>query len=402
MIATVPLIHPTPLSPPRAALGTLPVQAELVTDTALPAGWAEAWEQRFLAGGHEPSTSAEWTRGLARHHAEPGDRLLVVRLSRGTESVGFVPLVARRAHVLKMPCMVLQPLSEQFNTHSDLLLARTDAETLDALLTALERLPIRWDVFRMSKLLEDSPLVRGLDAAATSRGWTSAVRDWRASYCLPLPASFDAYLAGRSAKFRNHAKRAEKKLRAAGSIEVCEITSGDEWDAGYEALLAVERASWKADEGVAIATVAAQAAFYREVGRAAAARGRLHLHLLRLDGVPIGHNLGYLHAGRYAYLKTTYAAEHRPLSPSTFLRLRLIESLIARGCGSIDFPGMPYEWERQWTEVHRWQKVVSLYPATARGRMFAALDRWSHHWSPTRQIEHGATRPGTVADSHAE
>lgn len=64
----------------------------------------------------------------------------------------------------------------------------------------------------------------------------------------------------------------------------------------------------------------------------------------------------------------------------------------------IDFPGMPYEWERQWTDVHRWQKVVSLYRGDVRGRMFASLDRWSHHWSPERTIEHGPERPSAGAE----
>ena len=50
-------------------------------------------------------------------------------------------------------------------------------------------------------------------------------------------------------------------------------------------------------------------------GRALAASGQLHLQLLTLDGEPIAHNIGCIHRDVYYYVKTSYAAAHRPASP---------------------------------------------------------------------------------------
>jgi hypothetical protein len=94
-----------------------------------------------------------------------------------------------------------------------------------------------------------------------------------------------------------------------------------------------------------------------------------------LNDEPIAHNIGYISDRCYYYLKTSYVAERRPLSPATFLRLKLIEGLIARGITRIDMPGNPYDWESQWTDVMRPQVSVSIYPRTIRGRVMAWLDR---------------------------
>ena len=128
------------------------------------------------------------------------------------------------------------------------------------------------------------------------------------------------------------------------------------------------------------------------VGRALATAGELHLQLLTLDGEPIAHNLGCIHQGVYYYVKTSYAAVHRPASPATFLRLSLIKRLIARGVREVDFCGTPYEWEQQWADAYRWHHVLSIYADTWRGRVLSRLDRWTHYSTSGETIEHADPR----------
>jgi len=342
------------------------------------ARFASEWEQLYASSQYEPTSTFEWTQAVVRNRRASHRDVGVVRLHRGGVAAGFVPLVARTSHVLRLPCTVLRPACELKNTHSDLLLADHRPETVAALLDALERID-GWDCFRVSKDLTSNLVGEQLAESAAARGWIAKVGFSRAAYYLPLPYRFEAYFAARSAKFRNHARRMEKKLHAAGRVAVREFTTPQDFDAGFEALLAVERASWKDEHGTSMAVQPSEAALYREWGRAAARHGRVHLQILTLDDVPIAHNLGMIERGCYYYLKTSYAAAFRPFSPATFLRLRLIERLIASGCTTVDFPGTPYAWERQWTDTYHWQRVFSLYRNTARGRLLAALDRWGHH-----------------------
>jgi CelD/BcsL family acetyltransferase involved in cellulose biosynthesis len=350
------------------------ITAQVVDASTGLAAFAGEWEDLFEASSAEPTTSLEWTRALVHHYRGPGDRAYVVRLERAGRAIGLIPLLARPGRLLRQRCTRLLPISDIFNTHSDLLLERS-TEAVDALLDTLHQIEVGWDFFRLSRMLAENPLGQLLEDRARASGVLCATLPGRPAYHLPLPATFDDYLAARSAKFRNHARRMERKLRAAGTVSVIEAVAPAEFEAAYEALLAVERTSWKESRGLSIHAAPRRAAFFREWGRAAAAAGRLHLQLLTLGGEPIAHNIGYVRAGCYYYLKTSYAAAYRPLSPATFLRLRLIESLIARGITQVDMPGNPYDWERQWTSVTRAQVGLTVYPRTIRGRALAWLDR---------------------------
>lgn len=336
------------------------------------------WRALFEASDVEPSMSFEWTRALATTQAREVHTSFLVQLRRGGRLAGVVPLVARAPKVFGLRHRLLRPLAELKNTHSDLLVAGQDPATLAALFGALRTLDYPWDSVRLSKLVEGAALTSRLEEGATKMQLIPRRRYRKPAYYLALPDTFDEYFAARSGKFRNHARRAEKKLRAAGRIEEVEIATPETFDAGYDALLEIERGSWKEPHGTSIAAEAMQAALYREWGRTSPP-GHVLLQLLLLDGEPIAHNLGCVHRGTYYYLKTSYAARHRPLGPATVLRLSLIRTLIDRGVTAVDFCGPPYDWEQQWATTCRWHHVLSIYAPTLRGRILSALDPWTHY-----------------------
>ncbi len=357
----------------------------------------DQWADIFQARPHEPSTSYEWTMAMVRHHVRASDRCLLVQLHRDGRLHGLVPTVVRAVPLLGRPIVMLAPVSEEYNTHSDLLVRSADADTMEAYLGAIARLPIRWDCFRMARLLEDGEVATAMRAVLASGRLAHQARGGIAAYVLALPSSYENYLSARTAKFRNHLRRAERKLAAAGALDVHEVDSSmASLDVGFDALLQVERASWKHSHGSAISAVDHQAAFYRDVCLGAQAEGRLHLHWLAIDGRPVAYNLGYLQGNRYHYLKTSYDHAWRSLSPSTVLRARLVESLIARGVAVFDFPGEPYEWEAQWTGTVRWRQVLTIYGRTVRGRLLRLVERLRHRPQQARKVRYidpRASRP---------
>jgi CelD/BcsL family acetyltransferase involved in cellulose biosynthesis len=346
-----------------------------------------AWEGIFLARANEPSTSFEWTSAMLRHHAA-GDQCLLMRLTRDGRDVGFVPLLALTSKILGQPLTTLAPISELSNTHSDLLVSEANADVVEAFVSELFQLGVRWDRLRLSKLLEDNPLLDLLERSLRRRGALFHLRQGQPAYVLRLPASFDEYLAERSAKFRNFLKRLERRIHTVGDPQVITLTDAAMFDRLYEDLLRIERASWKQEHGTSITAVARQTGFYREMSRGALAAGRLHLHMLMLGGVPVAYDLGYIVGNGYYYLKTSYDHSQRHVSPATFLRARLIEELIGRGITLFDFPGEPYDWERQWTENVRWHKTLSVYPATVKGRVLAGIDRLRRRSNSERVVRH--------------
>lgn len=355
-------------------MGDAALQSEFVTDRKALAALEPEWESLYAAGLHEPSTSLEWTMALLDSHLAPADRTLTVVLRRLGTVVAIAPLVIRQEKVAGLvPVATVSPLSELYRTHSDVLGACGRPEVIAALWDSLHRLPQRWDMFRVGRVLDPSPLGSGLRGFLAAGTVSHRMRREHASYLIELPADYEAFLAGRSSRFRNYLKRRTRRLEERGSIEVRRAGEGMPAAEAYRDLLAVEERSWKHEHGSAITAIPRQRAFYRQLCEGAAHRGRLHLTLMYLDGTPVAFNLGMVQGRTYYYLKTSYAAELRPLGPATVFRALLIRSLIAEGLARVDFPGEPYEWEQQWTETVRWNDSFVLFGRGPRAALCRSL-----------------------------
>jgi CelD/BcsL family acetyltransferase involved in cellulose biosynthesis len=362
--------------------------AAVLTDDPDISRFEAEWERLFAFPGNEPSTSFEWTQAMLRHHLAADDRFLLLAISRDSETVALLPLVLRSLRVFGCPVRLLCPLTDSYNTHSDVLSNSLEGATVRTLLAGLHDLPVLWDTFRMSNVLESHELVHHFADAIHHRPLEGLVRDAHASYFLELPASFDEYLAARSSKFRNYLKRVRRKIEAETKPAVSDYTSSDEINRAYGMLLAVERSSWKHMHGTAISAVPHQVGFYRDLCLGAAARGRLHLQVLLLGGLPAAYNLGYIRDFTYFYLKTSYGEAWRQFGVATYLRAHLIRSLIERGLRFMDFPAEPYEWERQWTETVRWHKKVALFSATPVGVGLSLAERLRRDAAKNRRVSH--------------
>jgi CelD/BcsL family acetyltransferase involved in cellulose biosynthesis len=328
------------------------------------------WDQLFKDDGREPSLSWSWSSAIMRNHLAGNADWFTMVLRRDRRPAAIVPMQVTRQRALGIELVMLQPIQERNNTHTDLLMS-ADPELIRAWLDELNRLPLRWDILNLSRVLEGSPLLGALQKALAQRGQPHRARLEQPSYYLPLPSSFEEYLASRSGKFRNYLKRAEKKLEAAGEVSFELVDSRADVGARFEEMLTIERGSWKHAHGTAISAVAHQSGFYRDLCAGAREAGMLHLSFLRLEGVPLAYNLGVVVGGRYYYLKTSYLESWREHGVATIGRARLIRHLIESGCREFDFPAEPYEWEKQWADEVRWHRSLLVFRKGLRGRLLS-------------------------------
>ncbi len=328
------------------------------------------WDELFRDKGREPSLSWSWSQAIMRNHLAHDRDWFTMILRRDRKPAAIVPMSATRMRAFGLEFVLIQPIQERNNTHSDLLMG-SDPELVEAWLDELMRLPLRWDVLALSRMLEDSTLLGTLEVALARRGQPHHVRLEQPSYYLPLPATFDDYLSARSGKFRSYLRRAGKRLDATGVVSFEVVDSGADLGARFEEMLAIERGSWKHQHGTAISAVAHQTGFYRDLCAGAREAGMLHLSFLRVDGVAVAYNLGVIVGGCYYYLKTSYLDAWREHGVATIGRARLIGHLIERGCRAFDFPAEPYEWEKQWADDLRWHRSLRVFRKGPRGRLIA-------------------------------
>jgi CelD/BcsL family acetyltransferase involved in cellulose biosynthesis len=252
------------------------------------------------------------------------------------------------------------------------------------LFEAVGKLPCRWDVLRIGRLLESSPIAEEFIKFLAGSGLAHRIRREQPSFLLSLDHGYDGFLASRSPKFRNYLRRKTRKLEAAGRLEVRRAGHDVAVEEAYGHLLEIEARSWKHANGSAISDRPRQREFYRLLCEGASRSGRLHLMVMYLDDRPIAFNLGITAGDRYSYLKTSFDEELRPYSPATVLRARLVESLCAEGIRSLDFPAEPYRWEEQWTDRLRWHCSVLAFNRTPMGLLYRLLVRLQDVLRPAR------------------
>ncbi|MCI0518723.1 MAG: GNAT family N-acetyltransferase [Chloroflexi bacterium] len=179
-----------------------------------------------------------------------------------------------------------------------------------------------WDALDWYNLLDDSPTLPALQAAAERRGWTFAQERLQHCPCIPLPGDWETYLAGIDKKQRHEIRR---KMRRAeeGGAQVHWYIAADEaaLDAEIDDFLRL------------MAFDAEKQAFLTEVMRtqmrsavwAAFRAGWLQLAFLEVDGKKAAGYLNFdYHDHIWVYnsgIDTSYSA----LSPGWVLLGRLLQ-----------------------------------------------------------------------------
>ena len=212
-----------------------------------------------------------------------------------------------------------------------------------ALRTALERLD--WDVFFGEQLPGDQRWAELLGG-----------RTWRreASPILQLPGSWDEYLAGRSANFRQQLRRREAALSREGTVSI-RLTDETTIDRDLDTLFALHRARWGS-----VRTDFADTSFHRELAREALARGWLRLWLLELDGRPIAAWHGFLVGSVASYYQAGRDPAYERQSVGFVLLAHSIRSAVAEGAREYRFGRGDEDFKSRFTDDDPGLDTVAL------------------------------------------
>lgn len=133
----------------------------------------------------------------------------------------------------------------------------------------------------------------------------------------------------RSGSTRKKLRQDWNRLSSLGTVEVVNDRNAAAVEQSFETFLAMEKASWKGEQGTALLSDSHDAAFVQSLLHNLAARGDASVALLRLDGNAIAAQV-LMYCGTTAYTwKTAYNAEFSKYSPGTLLVDRITEELLA-------------------------------------------------------------------------
>src|SRR5437773_2605070 len=173
-----------------------------------------------------------------------------------------------------------------------------------------------WDVARLRKLPADSRTVTALETALPAWfRWREAGR--LLSPYVAIDRSWTEFWNGTSARFKKTVRNVQNRLSRAGKVTIDEHRVLDSSGHLLDEAIDVSRRSWKAERGLAIATMRHMPEFFSELSRRAGARGWLSLWFVRLDGRAIATEYQLRVGGIVHALRADYDLEYGALSPGS-------------------------------------------------------------------------------------
>ena len=288
---------------------------------------AETWEA-LHARSRQPAPylgwiwQSEWVRTLGQ-----GKRLELWRVEDHGETIALLPLFEAEPSLLRIIGGV--DVSDYLDV---LAVAGREEEVWAALLGARAASGATWDLHAVPT---GSPTLTLVPALATAFGLTATVAVEDHCPVLPLPSSWDAYLAGLTGKQRHELGRKMRRLSrevpdarpfVAETAETIEARMGD--------FLDLHRRS---RTGKARFMDSRMEAFFRRVTAALAGRRQVRLWLLDSSGGPMAGFIALEWDDTVGLYNSGFHPDRAALAPGIVLLGHLIRDAIERGRHRFDF-----------------------------------------------------------------
>lgn len=275
----------------------------------------DAWDELAHAGGNIFATR-EWLETWWRHFG--GGRPL--RLTGCVDPEGRLVAVLPLYEWKRVPIRVLRFLGHGPSDE----LAPPCAPADRARVAAAFREGLDQGYWRWRLLLAEQLLARD--------GWAAALDGHVVRHTgfpvLPIQQdTWEAFLAARSANFRQQYRRRERKLEQAGEVRY-RLADAASLERDLETLFDLHDRRWGGGDSP---FTGARKPFHREFAALAVARGWLRLWLLELDGQPIATWYGFRFAGAESYYQAGRDPSYDELSVGYLILMRSIGAAVDDG-----------------------------------------------------------------------
>jgi len=336
---------------------------------ALAPAWADVAGR---AGRPSPFLSHEWF-ACCWPAVQPDRRPEIVVVSEGRDPVAFVPLMSWTQRLRGLPVRYLGLLEAPDSPELDLLTVAEPRAVVGAL---LEHLGGRadWDVAHLQKLAATSPTLKALEEIAPERFAVERPAPVASPY-LTVAGDWEAFFRGRSQRFRKTVRSVQNRLERVGPVAIEEHTQVDPSSVVFREMVELSERSWKAGEGVAIATMPRMREFFEALTRSASARGWLSLWLLRLEGRAVAMEYQIRDGGVVYALRADFDERFAALSPGSALNHLIARALFERGgVHEYDMGPGDNEYKLRWATGSHQRARLRLYHPRLYGRLLRALE----------------------------
>lgn len=332
-------------------LTALLVESFSPSDSMLTAEWSALAERQSASPYLRPEWVAAWWQAFGVGEL----RLLTVRRNR--RLVGLMPVAWHRGCVRSLT---------NYHTPQSGLLA-DDAGVAYSLAQKL----FAGNPRRVS-LAGMPPLGGGLNAcrrAALEAGYRIWVHPYQTSPYLSIEGNWAEYEARHGERPRDGLHRKLRRLGRRGQVSLDIVRGGERLTAALQKAFAIEALGWKGARGTAIRSRPETMGFYTAIARWMAARGKLRLFFLCLNGEPMAVLYALVENSVCHLLKSGYDPGYRQFSPGSLLMRSVVEHCCATGLRRVEFHGDADPYKLCWTSEAHKLKRFDAFSASLAGRL---------------------------------
>lgn len=281
--------------------------------------------------------------------------LCVLEMSEGDRVVGYAPLCITResGHGL-LPVREAAFMGREALTGDYLDFIAAPGREIAVAGAALDWLlahPKEWDLLRISDVREGSPTIPFLQAVAPDLGLETVRAKGQTCPFLPLPPTWDAFMADCSANMRSNLRRREKKILAAGGV-FTRVTGGA--IAGVlDAMFELHGARWETRGKSGNFIDPRTRALHHALAPALDADGTLGLWTLTMEGKVVAAIYGFRHGATFHYFQAGFDPAFAEHGVGLALMGHAIRACIAWGITEFDYLRGDEDYKRRWTDKAR-------------------------------------------------
>lgn len=231
----------------------------------------------------------------------------------------------------------------------------------------------QFDVVRLEHVLAEAACAPAWRAAFARAGISLARTNEMPATTVELPKSFDAYMAGRSGRFRRHVAKCERRVRSEARIGCIfapqDITVGRALDE----IVQLNHSRW-GESGRSFRT-GSSLDFHRRIAPILVEKGQALLMLMTLDDRIVAGRYDFIYAGKVWCYQGGWLREYEKWSLGTLLLARVIQWSIEHGLSEYDFLGGAARYKDEWGTATRQMTDFLGYRHTLTGRAFGLAMR---------------------------
>jgi CelD/BcsL family acetyltransferase involved in cellulose biosynthesis len=305
----------------------------------------------------------EWFLSWIKHFNKCNNLTIVIARDN-KRLLGILPLFKERVQARGHSYIALKSLAnyESAACRYNIILANEGSlDILKAMIDFLNR-SIDWDVMEMDFIPAGTNSIALLKEIEGVNYYKIYVDPMAQSPFIHITGTWEDYLQQRTKKIRRNLDYYEKRLDKEGDVEIVLVEGGDDLEYHILEALAIEKTSWKGDQGSAIVDSNEEKNFIIDLAKAMSKQGKFALYFLLFNGRKIAFDYCLKYKDTFHVLKTGYNPAYAKNSPGRVLRKKVLRSLYEDKRYKIyDFQGVLDEWKTEWTNEGQQLLQVTIY-----------------------------------------